>query len=100
MRRRTCIASLPAAALIPTVALAQNEKTFSGFASDQEQSGIAGLGRPGNGFPPVWKSGDDRFVRPDVHAGDRPVGASFASRTAAYGLNGAAASAHPLATQA
>ncbi|WP_254605175.1 gamma-glutamyltransferase family protein, partial [Sphingomonas bacterium] len=41
-----------------------------------------------------------RFSRPDVHAGDRPFGASFASRTAAYGLHGAAGTAHPLATQA
>ena len=100
MRRRTFIASLPAAALVPTVALARNEKTLPGVASGQEQGGMAGLGRPANGFPPVWQSGDDRFVRPDVHAGDRPVGASFASRTAAYGINGAAATAHPLATQA
>ena len=100
MRRRTFIASLPAAALVPTVALAQNEKTLPGVSSNQEQGGMAGLGRPGKGFPPVWKSGEDRFVRPDVRAGDRPVGASFASRTAAFGLNGAAATAHPLATQA
>ena len=48
----------------------------------------------------VWPQGVDRFERPDVHAGDRPVGASFASRTAVYGLSGAAATAHPLATQA
>ena len=100
MRCRTFIASLPAAALIPTIAWAQSEKTFSGAASVQEQGGMAMPGRPANGFPPVWKSGEDRFVRPDVHAGDRPVGASFASRTVAYGLNGAAATAHPLATQA
>ena len=35
----------------------------------------------------------------EVHGGDRVVGASFASRTAVYGTSGAAASAHPLATQ-
>jgi gamma-glutamyltranspeptidase/glutathione hydrolase len=40
-----------------------------------------------------------RFIRTDVHSGDRVVGASFASRTAVYGTSGAAASAHPLATQ-
>jgi gamma-glutamyltranspeptidase / glutathione hydrolase len=34
-----------------------------------------------------------------VRGGDRPVGANFASRTAAYGLNGAAGTAHPIATQ-
>ena len=38
-------------------------------------------------------------MRTDVHSGDRVVGASFASRTAVYGTSGAAASAHPLATQ-
>jgi gamma-glutamyltranspeptidase/glutathione hydrolase len=41
-----------------------------------------------------------KFERPDVHAGDRPAGASFASRSAAYGCSGAAGSAHPLATLA
>jgi gamma-glutamyltranspeptidase / glutathione hydrolase len=35
-----------------------------------------------------------------VGGGDRPVGAAFASRSAVYGLNGAAGSAHPLATLA
>ena len=38
-------------------------------------------------------------MRPDVHAGDRPSGASFATRSPALGLNGAAGTAHPLATQ-
>src|SRR3954467_13132644 len=38
--------------------------------------------------------------RPDVHAGDRIDGATFASRSAAWGLHGAAATAHPLATLA
>ncbi|EGI57013.1 gamma-glutamyltranspeptidase family protein [Sphingomonas sp. S17] len=51
-------------------------------------------------LPKRWEAGADRFLRPDVTAGDRPVGASFSSRTAAYGLNGAAGTAHPLATQA
>ncbi|ATE66146.1 gamma-glutamyltransferase family protein [Rhizorhabdus dicambivorans] len=52
-------------------------------------------------MPPThWPAGEDRFLRPDVQTGDRPVGASFASRTAAYGLSGAAGTAHPLATLA
>ncbi|MGA2398364.1 MAG: gamma-glutamyltransferase family protein [Steroidobacteraceae bacterium] len=34
----------------------------------------------------------------DVRAGDRPAGASFASRSAAFGRSGAAGTAHPLAT--
>ena len=36
--------------------------------------------------------------RPDVHGGDRIAGASFASRSSAWGLHGAAATAHPLAS--
>ena len=28
-------------------------------------------------IPPVWAEGEDKFTRPDVHAGDRPTGASF-----------------------
>ena len=38
--------------------------------------------------------------RPDVHGGDRIDGATFASRSAAWGAHGAAATAHPLATLA
>jgi gamma-glutamyltranspeptidase/glutathione hydrolase len=34
-----------------------------------------------------------------MHAGDRPSGASFATRSAALGCSGAAGTAHPLATQ-
>jgi len=90
MRRRSFIASLPAATLLPSIAQAQGGRTSTGHA-----------GAPGNtALPPVWAEGEERFVRPDVHAGDRPIGASFASRTAVYGLNGAAGTAHPLATQA
>nr|MEA2799886.1 gamma-glutamyltranspeptidase / glutathione hydrolase [Phenylobacterium sp.] len=38
--------------------------------------------------------------RPDVHGGDRIDGATWASRSAAWGVHGAAATAHPLATLA
>jgi gamma-glutamyltranspeptidase/glutathione hydrolase len=38
--------------------------------------------------------------RPDVHGGDRIDGATFASRSAAWGMHGAAATAHPLASLA
>jgi gamma-glutamyltranspeptidase/glutathione hydrolase len=38
--------------------------------------------------------------RPDVRPGDRIDGATFASRSAAWGVHGAAATAHPLATLA
>ena len=72
MRRRTFLAALPAAA-IGGPALAQSQ-LFSGA--------------------------NPNLKRPDVHSGDRVAGASFASRSAAWGINGAAATAHPLATQA
>ncbi|WP_157216667.1 gamma-glutamyltransferase family protein [Flavisphingomonas formosensis] len=82
MRRRTFLASLPATALaVPLVA---------------DRAGAAPAEMPE--MPGLWASGADRFLRADVHAGDRPVGASFASRTAAYGFSGAAGTAHPIAT--
>ncbi|MFN4357947.1 gamma-glutamyltransferase family protein [Sphingopyxis alaskensis] len=90
MRRRTLLTAVPAAALIPT----------AGFAEGRKPKAAPAAARPDKTTPPVWESGADRFVRPDVHAGDRPVGASFASRTAVYGLSGAVGTAHPLATQA
>jgi gamma-glutamyltranspeptidase/glutathione hydrolase len=68
MRRRTFLATLPLAAAASTGAAA------SPAAPD------AGL------------------ERPDVHGGDRIVGETFASRSTAWGLHGAAATAHPLAT--
>lgn len=40
----------------------------------------------------------ERFERYDVRAGDRPAGASFASRSPVLGCSGAAATAHPHAT--
>ena len=38
------------------------------------------------------------ITRYDVRAGDRPAGASFASRSAVYGCSGAAGTAHPYST--
>ena len=90
MRRRTFIAALPAAVAMP--ALAQ------GGAQPQARSN--GENAPADAPLPRWDAGQDQYLRPDVGPGDRPVGASFASRTAAYGLHGAAGTAHPLATQA
>ena len=49
-------------------------------------------------LPKFQPAGAERFLRPDVHAGDRPSGASFASRSAAMGRSGAAGTAQPLAT--
>ena len=82
MRRRQFIASLPAAAMAAPL-LAQPRPDA-----------------PHTDLPDFEPVGAERFLRPDVHAGDRPVGASFASRSAVYGLNGAAGSAQPLATLA
>ena len=77
MRRRSFIAAVPllASAGMPLRASAQ------GLAKFEPENAL-------------------KFDRPDVHAGDRPVGASFASRSAAYGCSGAAGTAHPLATLA
>ena len=88
MRRRSFLAVLPAAAAASSTVSAQ-----TAGASDQ--------GRPIQtpetlaGFQPA---GAERFIRPDVHAGDRPSGASFTTRSAAFGLSGAAGTAHPIAT--
>jgi gamma-glutamyltranspeptidase / glutathione hydrolase len=46
------------------------------------------------------RSANPNRNRPDVGRGDRIDGATFASRSAAWGLHGAAATAHPLATVA
>jgi gamma-glutamyltranspeptidase/glutathione hydrolase len=49
--------------------------------------------------PPTSRGRNPNRDRPDVRGGDRLEGAAFASRSAAWGLHGAAATAHPLATQ-
>jgi gamma-glutamyltranspeptidase/glutathione hydrolase len=51
-------------------------------------------------LPKFQAAGEEKFDRPDVHAGDRPSGASFTTRSPALGCSGAAGAAHPLATQA
>ena len=89
MRRRTFLAALPPLAAASTVRPAS--------ARPQGAAAPANADAPLPGFQPP---GAERFVRPDVHAGDRPSGASFASRSAAFGLSGAAGTAHPLATLA
>jgi gamma-glutamyltranspeptidase/glutathione hydrolase len=68
MRRRTFLATLPLAAAASTGAAAAS----------------AGGGK---GPGPL-----------DVHGGDRVAGETFASRSTVWGLHGAAATAHPLAT--
>jgi gamma-glutamyltranspeptidase / glutathione hydrolase len=81
MRRRSFLGALPlaAAAALP----------FKRVNADADAPAA-----PAKFQPP----GTPKFDRPDVHAGDRPAGASWASRSAAYGVNGAAGTAHPIAT--
>jgi gamma-glutamyltranspeptidase/glutathione hydrolase len=69
MRRRTFLATLPAAAAAST--------------ASTPSLAVA----PSQPVPPA-----------DIHAGDRIAGAGFASRSTAWGTHGAAATAHPLAT--
>jgi len=85
MRRRTFLATLPLAAA-----------GASGFS--QPVAAFAQSKAPQD-LPPFQAAGEDRFIRPDVHAGDRPAGASFSSRSPALGCSGAAGTAHPIATQ-
>ena len=103
MRRRTFLAAVPGAALLPGSVFAETQQAGPRVTGGQGAPGPGQGGAPQPATPALpkrWEAGTDRFLRPDVSAGDRPVGASFASRTAAYGLNGAAGTAHPLATQA
>lgn len=90
MRRRSFIASLPLA-VAGTIASLQSSdaqiSTSNPSNSPSEQS-----------LPKFQPEGAEHFIRPDVHAGDRVSGASFASRSAAMGCSGAAGTAHPLAT--
>src|SRR6201996_5291974 len=91
MRRRTFLSTLPLAAA-GSVAAAQ-QTAASSTAASHESAQPSSL----PGFQPA---GAERFLRPDVHAGDRPSGASFTTRSPALGCSGAAGTAHPLATQA
>jgi gamma-glutamyltranspeptidase / glutathione hydrolase len=81
MHRRTFIASVAATAVAARAA-AQTET--------QAKPALA----------PTSVASADRTKFHHVGSGDRPVGAAFASRSAVYGLNGAAGSSHPLATLA
>jgi gamma-glutamyltranspeptidase/glutathione hydrolase len=72
MRRRTFLAALPVAAL-------------AGAAMAQPRR-------------PEGTNAD--LIRADVRGGDRVAGSTYASRSSAWGVNGAAATAHPLATLA
>ncbi|MGY6551690.1 MAG: gamma-glutamyltransferase family protein [Erythrobacter sp.] len=89
MQRRAFLAGAAAtagsAAVLAHGAAAQTARSGAGAQADAA---------------PLWEAGEARYVRPDVGVGDRVVGASFASRSAVYGMHGAAGTSHPLATQA
>ena len=88
MRRRTFLATLPLAA-------AGSVSFMEGSAIGNAQPGTAGAGAPEKFQAP----GAERFIRPDVHAGDRPSGASFSSRSPALGCSGAAGTATQVAIE-
>ncbi len=95
MRRRTFLATL-SAATAGTFAVAQYPN------GDRSATAGAAQGRAearATDNPKFQAAGQDVFSRLDVHAGDRPAGASFTTRSPALGLYGAAGTAHPLATQ-
>ena len=91
MLRRSFIASLPLAAAGTLSATRSTE-------ASEQNSAPAGNATPEQPLPKFQPADAERFNRPDVHAGDRPSGASFATRSSAMGLSGAAGTAHPLAT--
>ncbi len=79
MKRRTFLAAAPLAAIgLP----------FARMASAQSSGTV----------PPLNTELPGTQYFPGVHAGDRPVGASFATRSEVFGRNGAAATSHPLGT--
>ena len=96
MRRRSFIATLPIAAAT-TAATTASLSGANMPTHNQSQNAAQPKDQP---LPKFQPEGEDKFIRPDVHAGDRPAGASFASRSAAMGRSGAAGTAHPLATLA
>jgi gamma-glutamyltranspeptidase / glutathione hydrolase len=103
MRRRTFVQTIPLAAAATAAALKSNATGLGQSGSGQSGSGQSGTGgadlvKTGE-LPKFQSPGAEQFIRLDVHAGDRPSGASFATRSPALGLNGAAGTAHPLATQ-
>jgi len=89
MRRRTFLATLPLAAAGASV-LSSEPTAAQNPATPSMSTGP---------LPKFQAVGEERFTRPDVHAGDRPSGASFSTRSPALGCSGAAGTAHPIATQ-
>jgi len=63
------------------------------FLAALPAAALAGLAHAGT------RSQNPNRERRDIGSGDRIDGATFASRSAVWGIDGAAATAHPLATQ-
>lgn len=97
LRRRTFLQTLSLAAAGAAVAAPTEASAQTGSPAATSKS--AAGNDSAETLPKFQSPGQEKFVRPDVHAGDRPSGASFATRSPALGLNGAAGTAHPLATQ-
>ena len=86
MQRRTFLAAVPLTAAGLTIsARAAAQVAPSPTAPSPQQVDVPG---------------SNTLDRPDVGSGDRPTGASFASRSAVFGRSGAAGTSHPLATLA
>ncbi|MGA7157179.1 MAG: gamma-glutamyltransferase, partial [Acidobacteriaceae bacterium] len=75
MLRRTFLATLPLAAAGSSAVM---KGEAPGVGEVQQAAAESEL-------PKFQAAGEEKFDRPDVHAGDRPAGASFASRSAALG---------------
>jgi gamma-glutamyltranspeptidase/glutathione hydrolase len=101
LRRRSFIAALPVGvAGVAGVVRGKNDNRRAELqpGTYPDLQAVAPATDPA--LPKFQAEGEERFVRPEVHAGDRVSGASFASRSAAMGRSGAAGAAHPLATLA
>jgi gamma-glutamyltranspeptidase/glutathione hydrolase len=81
VNRRNFLAAAPLAAL--------------GLSSSRQA-----LAQTGATTPALTPALPDTQFYPDVDAGDRPIGASFGTRSEVFGRHGAAASSHPLGTLA
>ncbi|CAA9521161.1 MAG: Gamma-glutamyltranspeptidase @ Glutathione hydrolase [uncultured Sphingosinicella sp.] len=81
MKRRTFLAAAPVAVVGLSVARGSAAQT-------------------GGAVEPLSPALPATQFYPDVEAGDRPVGASFGTRSEVFGRNGAAATSHPLGTLA
>jgi len=80
VRRRTFLTTLPLAAA------SLSQPTFAGVSGESNALHEEKVEAP----KPYQAPGEERFQRPDVHAGDRPAGASFTTRSPALGCSGAA----------